>query len=466
VNFGPGNFSDFVQVTAYAPAIEARLGRSMLDMRVDAEVLSPDGRYVAIGGCTVNKSGSCTSSNSEGDSFLYLLDARTGVIAEELPVTDTSIASLAFTSDGKKLIYAVKPVRIVVWDLSVGAAERIIYKNVNIHAYPDVAVSPDDSMIAAVFDDQLMVWSTDGDLLAQKPAIAWSHYLPQFSPDGRFLAVCSRDGGRQVTIYDTADWHRISSINPPGLQTSLFVFTPDSGLLLTAQDAKNTDILFWDTANGEAAGSIDVPFDNILTAVFPPGGGLLLVSGLTSGGGLYDSIAVWDFASREQLGTVHSMFFPDRIQFSADGSSFLYFYWPFAYLWSLPDENAAAARRSAEGFLSALREGDYGGAASLLRMSDENAAYFDSIGLNSSDASAVLESLCSASAQPCRMPLEEILYEGIQDDGMYAFLLNMTAPDGSTYTDARGDEVFNLYVEKDGDGHMRVTVLPSFLFGE
>jgi WD40 repeat protein len=439
----------------------------MLDMRVDAVAYSPDGRYVALGGCTVNGSAHCITDFYESDSFLLLLDAETGGTLAALPETDTTINSLAFSADSQKLIYATSPVRIVIWDIASGAVERTLWKNSNDFSYPQIAVSPDGGMIAAVSGDQLRVWDyPGGKLLAQKPAALFSSALPRFSPDGSRLAVFSRDSGKEISIYDTADWSRVSTVTPPGSQTSIAGFSSKEDIFFTVQDATNADVLLWNVGTGEAAGAMKVPFSHITAVAFPPAGGLILVAGLSSDSGSFEAIKIWDFPDSRHLGTVYGWFPPSRILFSSDGSSFLVFAFPFAYRWSLPDEDAVAVRRTVLDFLGALAEGDYAAAAELFQPPDEDRAYFDSLGLNSGDLSSVLESLCSTPARPCEMPLQEILYQGKEDYLGYSLMLTFTAPDGSIYQSASGDSIFFMYAEKEADGSMRVTAFPSFFYGE
>jgi WD40 repeat protein len=465
-NLGPENFSQFVQIQAYSSAVGATLGGDIFDMRLNAVAYSPDGRYVALGGCTENWSGNCQSDAGLSDSFLFILDAQTAKIVTTLPETDTMITSLAFSSNSEKLIYATNPVRIVLWDILSRQIERVLWQDEDAPSYPKLAISPNDSLIVAVYLDKLMVWDAiSGDLLTQKPAFRYGSLLPEFSPDGSRLAVFTQDYGKEITIYDTATWEVVSTIQPPGSQTNIVAFSPDSTLFLTVPNTDNVDILFWDIESGAEAGSLGVTFDFVYALAFSPDGGLLLVSSLPPEGSLYEGISVWDFSTRHQLGSLFSLTIPGRIIFSNSGSSFLMVdeTFPLPYLWSLPDTNALIVRQATVDFIDTLHNGDYETAASLYQPSGEDITYFNSLDLDTSDLSALLGSLCAQPVQPC-MPLKDILYEGKDDTGRYVLLLTFTAPDGSAFADGYGESEFWAYINLDENRRVKVNTLPSFFY--
>src|SRR5512140_258645 len=50
-NPGVPNFDQFVQIQTYGQTLEKAVGVSLSEIRVDALAYSPDGRYLAVGGC-------------------------------------------------------------------------------------------------------------------------------------------------------------------------------------------------------------------------------------------------------------------------------------------------------------------------------------------------------------------------------------------------------------------------------
>jgi hypothetical protein len=122
-------------------------------MDISAAALSPDGAFLAVGGCSKPleedlRSGNilCDGQDSAspgGVPFLLILDASTEEVIAVIPENEaeTAIADLAFTPDGEKLLYAVHPGKFVVWDMNSGEVESILWEEET--SAPTIAVSPD-----------------------------------------------------------------------------------------------------------------------------------------------------------------------------------------------------------------------------------------------------------------------------------------------------------------------------------
>ena len=120
-------------------------------MDISAAALSPDGTFLAVGGCSKPldedlRSGNifCDGQDSTspgGVPFLLILDASTEEVIAVIPENEaeTAIADLAFTPDGEKLIYAVHPGKFVVWDMNSGEVESILWEGET--SAPNIAVS-------------------------------------------------------------------------------------------------------------------------------------------------------------------------------------------------------------------------------------------------------------------------------------------------------------------------------------
>ena len=434
---------------------------SISDFRQDVIVYSPDGRYLAVGGCTGNWYGNCISEVYGGHSFIYLLDARAARIVTTLPETEITVTGLAFSADGEKLVYATnRPDRVVIWDVASAKIEKVLWQAKG-NGYRRVAISPDGSRIIDVNSTTLRVWDAlGGDLLMQKPGGNYGTQLPRFSADGSRLAVFSTDSGLEIIIYDTATWEKLTVISLPYRYPGPVAVSPDFKLLATAEGVGNVDVLLWDGQTGLQIGALHDPFwEGIESLGFTPDGQLLLVSGTPTIDAPYNTpFSVWAVSARQNMGRV---FGPDisysRIIFSGDGTTFT----TGMTLWSLPDEPILAVRAALVDFTTALNQGDYDIAAGLYQPYVDDASYFHSQGVATTDLPALLEYVCSRDSRPC-MPVREILYAGKDSLGDYGLLVSFTAPDGSTYVDADGYDSFWLYAEFNTEGDFIFSSLPPF----
>ena len=467
-DFNAANFSQFAQIQSYAKPLEQLLGKTIFSMSMDALAYSPDGRYIAISGCTGQWSGRCVGE-LKGDSevFVVVQDAKTAEVVARLPEKQANVSSLAFTSNGEKLVYATYPAQVVLWDLVSGQIERVLLNTEDVYSYPQVAISPDDSIIVAVFATQLVVWdAATGEQIADLPAFRHLTDLPQFNADGSRLAVFSADKGAQITVYDTSTWEPISVIQTSQDQEIRAIFSPDGkGLATFELYGQNTKITLWDVDTGLPVGELEDNFTALNTVAFSVDNKILLVSGMSPLGRLFDNISIWNIKDQQLIGYMQLEISPTKILFSSDGSSFLAdsYYFPDLFLWSLPDPAVIAVRQVAEDFFWALSQGDYKTAALLYQPTPEDISYFESVGLNPADLPGLLKDLCTQSATGC-LQSAEIVFVAKEYLGDYGLLVNFTKPDGSLYTDQDGyNEVF-VYAGLEADGTAKLNLLPPFLY--
>src|SRR6266487_56410 len=123
----PDNLKQVKLLHFYWLSVATAAGVDPHEMDISAVATSLDGSLIAVGGCSKPldadlRSGNiyCNGGDSEnagGVPFLLILDANTESVVEVIPENqaDTTIADLAFTPDGEKLIYAVYPGKFVVW---------------------------------------------------------------------------------------------------------------------------------------------------------------------------------------------------------------------------------------------------------------------------------------------------------------------------------------------------------------
>jgi WD40 repeat protein len=263
--------------------------------QVTGLAVSPDGGYLAC---------------ADSANAVHLWDVGANRTLHVLGHAEGEIRSLAFSSDGR-LVAAAGADRVVhLWFVVSG--ERLVvsgqqrsaldHSPLTTHDSPEgasVALSPDGTRLACAGDAGLQMWEAGtGRSLVLPAGEAPLHALAE-SPDGRLLAVASRDLG--VGIRDAATCAPLRVLDGPQYSLTALAFAPDSRLLASAGPA-SSDVWLWDAATGQPALLIpDAVAGCALQAVaFHPEGQLLAVGGIdwlaTSGSD--GAVALWDVSQR------------------------------------------------------------------------------------------------------------------------------------------------------------------------
>jgi WD40 repeat protein/serine/threonine protein kinase len=233
--------------------------------QVNALALSPDGRYVAIGGI---------------GGLLQVWDTFTGKEPHRLVVPKsagwTDIWALAFHTDGRHL--AVGGIRPIVWDLVTGQPV-LQYDGTSELTCSSLDFSSDGTRLAATFrDGQVRVWDAARGKTVLAPRKSKLQITSAvFSPDGRHLAWAR---GRDAVIEDLQ-----RPVEPPGLvlrqagqKIWALALSPD-GRLLAARSA--TEVILWDRETGQRRWDIRLA-DEVASEVplaFSPDGRSLTTGG-------------------------------------------------------------------------------------------------------------------------------------------------------------------------------------------
>ena len=465
--YGVENFSSFVVLQAYWEVVENEIyeqfGLEAGSNRIDAWAYSPDGRYVAIGGCTTISNATCYKElMSTGNSFVYILDALTSEVVASIPENNAEISGLAFSPDGERLVYAICPQKVLVWNMEQGETERELWRGSGgCSSHPKVAVSPDGGQAALVVGTSLLVFDiATGEQLAQAPATRYGSVLPKYSGDGGRLAVFAAEDGREIAIYDTETWQAISrfKVSETAVDFQAVDFSRDGRWVVTADAAQDGILFLWDASTGEQVAALDEPLLWPEALAFSPDGLLLLAAGLPIDNPEDGNVSVWELTSLQRIGSFGNFDFADRIQFAADGESFVI---SGSERWSLPDAVMLAAQQAVIDFLMALHAGDFEAAADLFEPGDYELDAIRALGLDPDDLPGTLEAICSQESQPC-MPMEEVLSSAKWGASEYEFTVSFTAPDGSTFLDTDGYAESYIYVARLPGGDYRVTILPYF----
>jgi len=311
----------------YWLAVATAAGVDSYEMDISAIGSSPDGRFIAVGGCSKPLEADLRSGNvycngddpenPDGVPFLLILDANTESVIGTVPENEaeTTIADLAFTRDGKKLIYAVHPGRFAVWDISSGQIESTLWEGET--STPTITVSPDGKWIALKTTDRVNIWDTaKGEFVAELQA----YFRPQFSADsGRILVY--RD--REFIIYEAGTWTELLRFGMPC--DCVYAISPSLSLLVTAErgSAENTPIVIWDTATGVQIQSLHAGKGFTAFLAFTPDGRMLWRASD------HGDLTAWETGEwnllAENIGGITPIFNLLGFQFTEDGRGYLLF---------------------------------------------------------------------------------------------------------------------------------------------
>lgn len=323
----PENLKEVKLLHEYWLAVSDAVGVDPYEMDISAVASSPDGQWLAVGGCSKlleedlrSGSLSCNGQDSEnqgGTPFLVILDANSVSVRDIIPENEagTTIADLAFTHDGDKLIYALQPNKIAVWDLASQTTESILWDGDT--SAPRITISPDGKWIALKTTDQVEVWDTANKaFMADIPA----YLRPQFSTDGGRMLVY---GDREFIIYETGTWTELVRFGSPC--DCIYAFSPDLSLMATSErmPSEKAPILVWDTSTGEQIQSLEVKRGFTAFLSFTPDGRMLWR--LEQRGDLmaWDT-SKWEFLA-EHIGGLVPILNLKGFQFVDDGRHYLLF---------------------------------------------------------------------------------------------------------------------------------------------
>lgn len=452
VRFDRAGYSQFAITRSYFQGFDDFRGdRSYSEI---SSALSPDGNLIAISACwgSLFNTMACQTEKS---GFLVVLDANTGELLNEIPMGDSWPGPLAFTPDGKNLLFSNDDLLVTLWDLAADEPARTFYTANRTKAtkYPDVAIAPDGSSFASVANDTLFVWNPSGGILFQTPAYnARASAALAYSADGSRLLVFSPDR-IGLDVYSTADWtlvHRLPLADVWDAEIS-----PD-GRLVAGITSDNKNVIVWDVDSGEQLAELD-PGVRTISLQFNPAGDLLVIAGY---GNLdqkddYSTIGVlFETKTWSLLDTLSSFSSEGMFRFNRDGSRMLVFGSYANTVWELPDAQLTAGFEVVQQFQDALAAGEYETAASLFEVTEVEADYLLELGIDPADLAGSFSTLCEAGTIFCH-PVKELVMMGYDWDTM-TYMVRLEDASGGVFTSPEGATIIYLYLLQGADGQPRL----------
>jgi WD40 repeat protein len=242
------------------------------DGKMFAVALSPDGRWVAAGGC----------SSSLDRHFVTIFDAATGAIATRLGPLPNVTNELRATTDGRRLAAGLHGANgIRVWDTT---SWQLAFQDAD-HggAVYGLAYARDGRLAATSFDGHIRLYDANGRRLAKVKAPGGAcPYGIAVSPDGTRLVVGYFDSTR-IDVLDAATLQPLLVPDTKGIKIGCFnrVTWLSDGRVAAAGTywANGCPILAWaDCGKGSPEtwpGAMGTIMD---LAVLPSGGGLVFAA--------------------------------------------------------------------------------------------------------------------------------------------------------------------------------------------
>jgi len=253
-------------------------------------VFSPDGSRIASGAC---------------DGTLRVFDALSANSEPQWEVNahaDT-IKGLDFSPDGKHLLSMANNGIVKVWDAASGEFVRQFGGNDGSGRKPEdhmaMALSGDGKQAAVARNGTVEVWDEESGKLtttfvAHKGKIA----ALAFSPDSKTIVTSERGAEHAVKVWSLPQGEAKHTLAGHGGTVFSVAFSPTGRILATG--SWDGTVRFWNPADGEGLGTL-FAFHSINAMGFSPDG-----SKLATATDAFESVVVWDVASRKRLHEFHA----------------------------------------------------------------------------------------------------------------------------------------------------------------
>jgi WD40 repeat protein len=191
--------------------------------KIYAAALSPDERYLAVGGWLADPADA---------GVIRIHDFRSGDAVGVLRGHAGVVICLAFSADGHFLVSGGQDKTVRVWDVETRSTIRVLSGHRG--AVYGVAFSPDGKRLAsASLDHTLRLWDVaSGNLLKEMTGHTDEVYSVAFSPDGQYIASGSSD--RSIRLWNGKNGDFLKQLATQGGAVHALSFDPAGHLLLAS----------------------------------------------------------------------------------------------------------------------------------------------------------------------------------------------------------------------------------------
>jgi len=241
--------------------------------KIFAMALSPDQRWLAVGGWMLNDE-------------IRLYNFPTGELVTLLKGHNDVVNGLAFSPDSRYLVSGSADNNAIIWDINQQQRLHTLTGHTNdIYA---VAFTPDSKrVVTGSYDHSLRLWRVaSGELIAKLQGHSDKVYSVAISPIDGTIASGSKD--HTIRLWDGVTGQFIKTLANQGTQVGSLSFSPDGGYLVSGVGQGEVCHL-WSYPSGKEIVTYK-QHDNIVlaTAISPDG------RWVATGGGNDQEIHIWN----------------------------------------------------------------------------------------------------------------------------------------------------------------------------
>ena len=265
------------------------------DSSVTSVVFSPDGRRLAT---------------ASWDKTAKIWDAETGKELMTLSGHTNAVNSVVFSPDGRRLATASTDKTAKIWDAETG--KELMTLSGHRNAVNSVAFSPDGRRLAtASTDATAKIWNAEtGEELMTLSGHTNAVNSVAFSTDGRCLASASTD--TTAKIWNAETGKELMTLRGHAEWVKSVAFSPDGRRLATASVDRTAKI--WDPQTGKELMTLRGHFGTVISVAFSPDGKRLATASAD------ETAKVWDAYTGKELTTLRGHEGAvDSVTFSPDG---------------------------------------------------------------------------------------------------------------------------------------------------
>lgn len=453
------NFTQYAVTNLYLDGLKKAIKDLQDDYYIDGVKISPDGRYIAIAGCTKSYRFRCPNDVYGSYSFLVILDSVTARVIYNIPEKDTTISGLGFSPDSSQIVYATYPQQLKIWDIPSQTILKPIFNNPQSRTKLRMSVSPVGKNVAVISDNKLMIFEYPSGKMV--PGVPADGFGPLYNANGSRLAIFSKKDGSEITVYDTSSWKQISRFQIPDKSDYGFSMdiSPDGSWIVTKPSIDTPTIRLWDVNTGEQVKVLDESSDEVLSIEFSPNNQLLFISKFPLSD-VIGKINILEVGTWQQLGVLDYYFGNSNLSFDSKGESMMASDSYNIWRWTLLDQKVIQSREVVVAFFAALSRRDFKTASALYQPAEDELKNLRSIGLDTSDTTKLLEQICAEKTRLCLPVLKVLPGGGFTSFNEYIVHVQFQAQDGSTFKDSYGITEFYVIVGMDKDQKMKVDFIP------